>query len=173
MPRAGIAFMMADIDCFKRLNDTAGHAAGDECIRRVARSIEQSVRLNEDVAFRYGGEEFLIVLTRTSPDMALEVTERIRCAVEALAIVNPGTHKADGSHGVVTISLGIALGRDDATPEQVAKSADAALYDAKRSGRNMVFMSSAPAGAISEMDAGTMGQSAPHPVLKDIPRMIA
>ncbi len=81
---------MADIDLFKRLNDTAGHAAGDECIRRVAEDDRESVRSGDDAVFRYGGEEFLIVLTHATPDLAWTIAERIRSAVEALAIVNPG-----------------------------------------------------------------------------------
>jgi diguanylate cyclase (GGDEF)-like protein len=144
IPKSCIAFMMADIDLFKRLNDLAGHAAGDACIQRVAKTIEEAVRLDEDVVFRYGGEEFLIVLIRTSPDAAWTVAERIRSSVEALAIAHPGNHPADGSAGVVTISLGVAFAQDDAAPETVAKWADDALYDAKRSGRNLVFLSNPP-----------------------------
>jgi diguanylate cyclase (GGDEF)-like protein len=138
-----IAFIMADIDFFKLLNDTAGHAAGDDCIRRVAKVIEESVR--EDAVFRYGGEEFLVVLADTSSDRAWTIAQRIRSSVEALAIVNPGIHPADGSSGVVTISLGVAFAREDAAPEIVAKWADDALYDAKRGGRNVVFLSNAHA----------------------------
>jgi diguanylate cyclase (GGDEF)-like protein len=145
IPKACIAFIMADIDWFKRLNDTAGHAAGDACIRRVARTIEQSVRVGEDVVFRYGGEEFLVVLINASPDLAWTIAERIRSSVEALAIVNPGIHPADGCACVVTISLGVAFAQDDVAPEIVAKWADDALYDAKRCGRNMVFLSNARA----------------------------
>jgi diguanylate cyclase (GGDEF)-like protein len=145
IPKASIAFIMADIDWFKRLNDTAGHAAGDECIRRVARTIEQSVRLGEDTVFRYGGEEFLIVLVHASPDLAWTIAERIRHEVEALAIVNPGTDRADDNAGVVTISLGVAFAHEAATPDTVAKWADDALYDAKRCGRNTVFLSNAHA----------------------------
>ena len=103
------------------IGPTAGHAAGDASIRRVAHSIEQSVRLNEDVVFRYGGEEFLIVLTNATTDLAWTIAERIRGAVEALAIVNPGIDPVDGEAGVVTISLGVAFARDDAAPELVAK----------------------------------------------------
>lgn len=143
IPKARIAFIMADIDLFKLLNDTAGHAAGDDCIRRVARTIEESVR--EDAVFRYGGEEFLVVLADTSPDRAWTIAQRIRSSVEALAIVNPGIHAADGSSNVVTISLGVAFAREDAAPEIVAKWADDALYDAKRGGRNVVFLSNAHA----------------------------
>jgi diguanylate cyclase (GGDEF)-like protein len=140
VPKASIAFIMADIDFFKRLNDSAGHAAGDECIRRVAKAIEQQARLGEDNVFRYGGEEFLIVLAHASPDLAWTIAERIRSAVEALAIVNPSVHPTEGAAGAMTISLGIAFAQDGAAPETVAKWADDALYDAKRSGRNAVFL---------------------------------
>ncbi|SDO24352.1 diguanylate cyclase [Afipia sp. GAS231] len=145
IPRACIAFIMADIDWFKRLNDTAGHAAGDECIRRVAKTIAESVRLGEDAVFRYGGEEFLVVLAHASPDLAWTIAERIRRSVEALSIVNPGIDPADGAANVVTISLGVAFAQEDAAPEIVAKWADDALYDAKRGGRNLVFLSNAHA----------------------------
>ena len=137
--KTAIAFMMADIDWFKLLNDTAGHAAGDECIKSVARAIEMAVR-DDDAVCRYGGEEFLIVLSNTTPDLAWTLAERIRSAVEALGIVNPGIHRADGSSAVITISLGVAFARDGAAAQLVAKWADDALYDAKRSGRNVVFM---------------------------------
>ena len=147
VPKASIAFMMADIDLFKRLNDTAGHAAGDQCIKRVAKTIEESVRLGEDAVFRYGGEEFFIVLTHASPDLAWTIAERIRTAVEALTIVNPGVQPVDGSTGMVTISLGIAFAQEDVAPEIVAKWADDALYDAKRGGRNIVFLSNTHATA--------------------------
>ena len=147
IPKACIAFIMADIDWFKRLNDTAGHAAGDECIRRVANTIEDSVRVGEDAVFRYGGEEFLVVLAHASPDLAWTIAERIRSSVEALAIVNPGIDPVDGSANVVTISLGVAFAQEGAAPEIVAKWADDALYDAKRCGRNVVFLSNAHAAA--------------------------
>ena len=138
--KTAIAFVMADIDWFKLLNDTAGHAAGDECIKSVAHAIETAVRSGDDAVFRYGGEEFLIVLSNTTPDLAWTMAERIRGAVEALGIVNPGIHRADGSSAVITISLGVAFARDGAPAQLVTKWADDALYDAKRSGRNVVFM---------------------------------
>jgi diguanylate cyclase (GGDEF)-like protein len=157
IPKASIAFIMADIDLFKLLNDTAGHAAGDECIRRVARAIEQSVRLSEDAVFRYGGEEFLVVLVDASPDLAWTSAQRIRSSVEALAIVNPGMDPADGATGVMTISLGIAFAQEDAAPETVAKWADEALYDAKRGGRNIVFLSNTHATAEDARHAQAVG----------------
>ena len=161
-PKACIAFIMADIDFFKRLNDTAGHAAGDECIKLVARTIEELVRLGEDAVFRYGGEEFLIILAHATPDLAWTLAERIRRAVEALAIVNPGVHPADGSAGVVTISLGVAFAREDVPPELVAKWADDALYDAKRSGRNLVFLSNPLAAENDAQPADAAAASLPH-----------
>jgi diguanylate cyclase (GGDEF)-like protein len=144
MARTTIAFVMADIDWFKLLNDTAGHAAGDRCIKNVARAIETAVRPDHDTVCRYGGEEFLIVLTNTTPDLAWALAERIRSSVEALGIANPGVDHSDGSSGVVTISLGVAFAQEGVPPELVAKWADDALYDAKRCGRNVVFMSTAP-----------------------------
>jgi diguanylate cyclase (GGDEF)-like protein len=143
IPKANIAFIMADIDLFKLLNDTAGHAAGDECIRRIAGAIEESVRLGEDAVFRCGGEEFLVVLVDATPDLAWTIAQRIRSSVEALAIVNPGIDPVEGAIGVVTISLGVAFAQEGAAPEMVAKWADDALYDAKRGGRNIVFLSNA------------------------------
>ena len=147
VPKSSIAFIMADIDLFKHLNDTAGHAAGDACIRRMADTIEESVRLGVDAVFRYGGEEFLVVLAHASPDLAWTIAQRIRSAVEALGIANPGIPSVEGSSGVMTISLGVAFAQEGAAPEMVAKWADDALYDAKRGGRNIVFLSNAHAAA--------------------------
>ncbi|MBI5322627.1 diguanylate cyclase [Bradyrhizobium sp.] len=171
IPKANIAFIMADIDRFKLLNDTAGHAAGDECLKRVARAIEHSVRIGEDAVFRYGGEEFLVVLAHATPDLAWAIAERIRHAVEALGIVNPGIRRADGSAGVVTISLGVAFAREGAAPETVAKWADDSLYDAKRSGRNVAFMSTAHAAgdAIPERADSRRGAPALLPEMDRLP----
>jgi len=164
--KTSVAFVMADIDSFKQLNDSAGHAAGDACIQRVARAIEQSVRLGDDAVCRYGGEEFLIVLTDTTPDLTWALAERIRGAVEALDIVNPGVQTSDGSRGVVTISLGIAFAHEGAAPELVAKRADDALYDAKRSGRNVVYMTTDKAsteeGSSMSPETGLPDSRNPH-----------
>ena len=85
--------------------------------------------------------------TAAAPRIMLAIAERIRSSVEALAIVNPGISAADDCSGVVTISLGVAFAQQDAAPETVAKWADDALYDAKRGGRNIVFLSNAHAAA--------------------------
>ena len=157
VPKACIAFIMADIDRFKLLNDTVGHATGDECLRRVAKAVEESVRVGQDAVFRHGGEEFLVVLAHATPDIAWTIAERIRTSVEALAIVNPGIDPADDCAGVVTISLGVAFAQEDAAPDMVAKWADDALYDAKRGGRNMVFLSNTHAA-----DDACHSQPLPH-----------
>lgn len=137
VPQAGIAFIMADIDHFKQLNDIRGHAAGDDCIRRVAKVLKDSVRAGSDIASRYGGEEFLVVLKDTTPALASAVAERMRGEVEKLSIPS-------GVPDIpVTISVGIACGRDGVGIERVAKWADDALYQAKRRGRNRVFFSEA------------------------------
>jgi len=158
VPKADIAFIMADIDRFKLLNDTVGHAAGDECLRHVAKTVEESVRFGQDAVFRHGGEEFLVVLAHSTPELAWTIAERIRTSVEALTIVNPGLDPVDGRASVVTISLGVAFAQEGATPKTVAKWADDALYDAKRSGRNMVFLSN---GHAADDDA-CQSQPRPH-----------
>ena len=166
--KSQVAFIMADIDSFKRLNDSAGHAAGDDCIRQVARTIEASLRSNDDMVCRYGGEEFLVVLTDATADLAWMLADRIRCAVAALGLVNPGIEPADGVTGIVTISLGVALARDDVAPELVAKWADDALYDAKRAGRNAVFLSTGEAQEICSDRAIAASRIGPGPSLARI-----
>jgi len=122
---------MADVDLFKRYNDAFGHIAGDDVLRRVTETIKGQIRTS-DALYRYGGEEFAIVLAEQSLDLAVPAIERVRRAIEALAIAAP-----DG--GVLTVSFGVAeLGPDDTTAEDCLKRADAALYRAKEHGRNRV-----------------------------------
>ena len=127
-----LAVLMFDIDHFKKINDTYGHPAGDEVLRRVARVLQHSVR-PEDSVGRYGGEEFTIVLPGMDEDEAFKVAERIRCEVEQLAL------EFGGSVVQVTVSGGLALasGNDD-TPEFLVATADRAMYAAKNGGRNRV-----------------------------------
>jgi len=128
-----MAAIMIDIDHFKTFNDTNGHAAGDEALRRVAAVLAENVRPG-DVAYRYGGEEFCVLLNDTDLDEAVAVAERLRAAVEAIDV--PGAEHQPG--GRVTISVGVARtlpGRHD----QVVEQADTALYQAKHGGRNRVI----------------------------------
>ncbi len=122
-----VAFAMVDVDHFKSFNDTYGHAAGDEVLRRVAAVISGMVR-DSDVVYRYGGEEFSILLPGATAEEARIVAERVREAVEGLDV--PG--------GRVTVSVGVA----DAVGglEGLALRADGALYAAKQAGRNRVHL---------------------------------
>jgi diguanylate cyclase (GGDEF)-like protein len=129
-----IAVAMIDIDHFKLYNDCLGHAAGDGCLRTVARTIARSVSGRGLVA-RYGGEEFTVVLPGAERDAAIEVAERIQRAVHAL-----GEHHPASPAEVVTVSVGVGCevpgpGR---TVADLIADADAGLYEAKDNGRNQV-----------------------------------
>ena len=135
---ADLWVLMIDIDHFKRINDTAGHAAGDRVLIAVAGFLARSIRA-VDMIGRLGGEEFAILLTDTTADGVRLVAEKIRAGVEGLAI--------DGwtdAHGPVTISIGCAPSDAKPTLDDVLNAADEALYEAKRSGRNRVVFA-APA----------------------------
>jgi len=126
------AVLMLDLDFFKQVNDTHGHEAGDKVIKTLAALLVRNVR-GSDMAVRYGGEEFLVVLTDTGVEAAVKAAEKIRAEVEATKIPLPG--------GILqkTISIGVAEFPTDAdTFWQVVKFADVALYKAKDGGRNRV-----------------------------------
>jgi diguanylate cyclase (GGDEF)-like protein len=132
-----IAMLMCDIDEFKKLNDRLGHAEGDRCLVEVASLIGSCIRASVDRVARYGGEEFLVLLPQATEASALEVAERIRRCVADAAIPNPGSRVCP----IVTLSIGVAVHRlqpGGPTPEQLQSRADAALYRAKRGGRNRV-----------------------------------
>ena len=120
-----------DIDHFKSLNDTAGHPAGDRALRQVAAVIRRELR-EADMAYRYGGEELLVVLPAGVRRVAA-AAERIRKAVEHAAIPHPGR---PGPETVVTASVGVAAGEGET--EAVLQAADVALYKAKSLGRNQM-----------------------------------
>jgi diguanylate cyclase (GGDEF)-like protein/PAS domain S-box-containing protein/putative nucleotidyltransferase with HDIG domain len=125
------SLIFLDADLFKRYNDTYGHLAGDEILKLLGQVITNSIR-TIDIGFRYGGDEFAILLPGTSLSGASRVAERIRQGVET-ATSNKGT--------VQTCSLGIASWPTDGiTREETTRAADAALYDAKQSGRNRVCL---------------------------------
>lgn len=128
--------MMIDIDFFKKVNDTYGHAAGDEVLRKTACIIKDLLR-ESDIPSRYGGEEFAILLPFTHLEEAKVVGERLRKAVEA-APVTVGEEEADKQDISVTISMGIAEFNPEETGEELFERADRALYEAKKSGRNRV-----------------------------------
>lgn len=130
-----VAVILLDIDFFKIYNDTLGHQAGDDCLRHVAQVLTTCATRPLDLVARYGGEEFVAVLGGSNMHDALVVAERMREAVQGLAIEHPGS-----SHSVVTVSVGIAsmVPEDGKDSESVIKAADEALYYAKAAGRNCV-----------------------------------
>jgi len=129
--------IMMDIDFFKLYNDTYGHQAGDDCLKKVARTIEKSLRRPGDLVARYGGEEFVAILSDTSQKGAFGLAEKVRASVEALKI----PHQASPVNKFVTISLGVASRvpeRGDASSILISE-ADQSLYKAKQEGRNRVM----------------------------------
>jgi diguanylate cyclase (GGDEF)-like protein len=134
--RSTLSLLMLDIDFFKSFNDTAGHQAGDECLRRVAETLLACVQRAGDLVARYGGEEFAVLLPETDAGHALQIANRVRERIEALELEHPASPL-----GHVTISVGVASvipPRDGSGPGDFVRVADAALYDAKRQGRNRV-----------------------------------
>jgi diguanylate cyclase (GGDEF)-like protein len=131
-----VAVTMLDIDHFKHFNDTYGHIAGDTCLKRVAAAVASELRNTSDLAVRYGGEEFLVLMPDTELSTAIRIAERIRRQIEELAI----PHEGIGQLGVVTVSLGVIAGPTVAHEfVELIAGADAALYAAKRGGRNQVW----------------------------------
>ncbi|MEE4297489.1 MAG: diguanylate cyclase [Wenzhouxiangella sp.] len=130
-----LSVLVIDIDDFKRYNDHFGHRAGDQCLQQVASVLDQSLRRPSDLVGRYGGEEFLVVLSHQAADEAMQIAENLRTAVESQAIQAPAGVKSP----VVTISIGVAdLQPHDADPKALFDRADTAMYQAKTSGKNQV-----------------------------------
>jgi diguanylate cyclase (GGDEF)-like protein len=121
-----LTLMMIDIDHFKAFNDTRGHQAGDDCLRRVADALRQRLHRAGDLIARYGGEEFAVLITNVDSAHALELAEGLRHAVEEI--------------GMTTISIGVAqrVPSREGEPDELIRAADAALYAAKNAGRNRV-----------------------------------
>ena len=135
-----LSLMMADIDHFKRFNDSYGHLTGDQVLRLVAMSVKQNIK-GQDIAARYGGEEFAVVLPNTVLRSAITVADHIRRAVMGKELMKRST----GEHlGRVTISIGVAALRPDDTQQTLIERADSCLYAAKRSGRNRVISDADP-----------------------------
>jgi diguanylate cyclase (GGDEF)-like protein len=129
---------MLDLDHFKRFNDTYGHDAGDAVLREAAFFLLRNVRA-EDFVCRYGGEEFVVILPTAGLDGARARAERLRSKMRELNIMHQGK-----SLGTVTFSVGVAAFPEHGmAPKDLMAAADAALYAAKRGGRNQVALASA------------------------------
>ncbi len=130
--------IMTDIDFFKKVNDTYGHATGDLVLKTVAKIMRAHLR-EYDIAARYGGEEFVILLPSTDIKEALIVAERLRASIEKKVIdIEKVNTKNDTKNISVTISLGVCKYTPDENPQKFLMNADKALYQAKESGRNQV-----------------------------------
>ncbi len=129
-----LTMLVADIDHFKKINDTYGHPVGDVVIRQVAETIRRGIR-GEDYAARYGGEEFVVLLPDTDLQGGLQVAEHIRSRVAKLRLVRKHDNLAIDAF---TLSVGVASRRAEDTPETLFRRADEALYLSKAGGRNQV-----------------------------------
>jgi len=127
-----LAFAMLDLDSFRPINDQYGHVIGDKVLRAVGNAIAKSIRVS-DIAARYGGDEFGVILPQTPPEGAMRVCERLLRTISELILQDE-----NGKSCRVTASLGLAYypADDVETPEDLVHSADGALYGAKRSGKN-------------------------------------
>ena len=126
-----LSAQMFDIDYFKQINDTYGHPTGDVVLKTLAQTIRRSIR-ESDLLFRWGGEEFLIILPESDVNTASKLAEKIRKKVEDLEITFSGANIS------VTISIGVATMSDVDTPHDLIIRSDEALYAAKEKGRNRV-----------------------------------
>lgn len=137
------AVMMIDVDHFKLFNDSLGHPAGDACLRAIAGALSGDRPATDQLLARFGGEEFTLVASAIAAFPAARLAAGLVEAVERLGIVHPA--RRDGT-SVVTVSVGVAFAGADADWERAFEAADAALYDAKRNGRNRHAVATAPAG---------------------------
>jgi two-component system cell cycle response regulator len=136
----GFGVALCDVDRFKLYNDRYGHVAGDEVLQAISRAVAETVR-SGDMAYRYGGEEILVIMPEQSAETSIIAMERVREAVARLAI----PHAPNKPYGVVTISVGlVAIGQGEQLAwEVVLNRADAALYRAKAEGRNRLALGAA------------------------------
>jgi len=126
--------VIIDIDFFKKVNDSYGHQVGDECLIWVSQHIKQSLKRGSDLAFRYGGEEFCLILPDTDLSGAKTLANDLRKAIDKKAF------EFEGGVIELTISCGVSTYQQqkNITPVQIFSGADAALYQAKHNGRNQI-----------------------------------
>jgi two-component system chemotaxis family response regulator WspR len=129
---------MLDVDAFKAYNDTYGHVAGDEVLRRVAAVLRDNCARPTDLPARFGGEEFSMILPSTSPGGARLLAEKVRRSIEALGIAHSGA--ATGGRLTVSIGAAVLVPEDGQPGNQLVELADSGLYEAKRNGRNQVVV---------------------------------
>ena len=136
-----LSLILCDIDYFKQYNDIYGHPAGDRCLQQVAQIIRQTAQRSSDIIARYGGEEFVVMLKATDYQGVCQVARALQTAMNKVAIPHRGA-----SLGRVTLSIGIAVAapKHHRKVEDLIESADRALYQAKRHGRNCIVLAKTP-----------------------------
>jgi diguanylate cyclase (GGDEF)-like protein len=136
--KESFAFMLLDIDFFKQYNDTYGHQAGDEALKKVAECLESSLHRESDMAFRLGGEEFGVVAVDMDEHQALELAQKMRGLITSAQI----PHKSSSVSPYLSVSIGVIVVSHTMAWDvnKVYRSADKALYDAKNKGRNRVSL---------------------------------
>jgi diguanylate cyclase (GGDEF)-like protein len=134
--RKPLSLLLIDVDCFKELNDRYGHPEGDECLKKIAQQISKIIRRSSDTLARYGGEEFAVILPETTKESAQVIADAMRTSVADLKIANEGSRAAS----VATVSIGVCSEHAQLSrpAEELLNAADAALYRAKKQGRNCV-----------------------------------
>jgi diguanylate cyclase (GGDEF)-like protein len=145
-----LAVLMIDVDHFKQLNDSQGHSAGDDALRGFARALRPIFR-ESDVLCRYGGEEFAVILPEVDLNRAFERAEQLRRVVTETEL-----HSGDTALGNLTISIGIASSAEFVDPAAIVGAADAALYEAKRTGRNRTCVCSLEETKLPSIRKGTV-----------------
>ncbi len=136
-----LSLILIDIDHFKPYNDNYGHQGGDDCLRKVARTLASAARRSGDLVARYGGEEFVVVMPGTDAQGAANIADSLRSKIEALNL--PHEYSSTADH--ITISLGVStmVPTADRKVEDLIEAADQALYEAKESGRNRYHLAAA------------------------------
>jgi diguanylate cyclase (GGDEF)-like protein len=131
-----LSLVLLDVDHFKAYNDIYGHLAGDDCLRRVASLVAETVGQCDALTARYGGEEFVVILTGRGEVEATRIADALRRAVESAAI----PHRGSTHNKRVTVSIGVVtrIPTDDSSPAALIESADTCLYRAKEAGRNWI-----------------------------------
>lgn len=149
-----LGILMLDLDHFKTFNDTYGHDAGDAVLRETASFLSKSIRV-EDIVCRFGGEEFVVILPTADLNAAHARAERIRSKLRELTVLHQGK-----SLGMITVSVGVAaLPQHGTSPQKLLDAADAALYRAKREGRDRVVVAEPAPTAESQLNSVEMGKS--------------
>ena len=145
--RTPLSLVMLDVDRFKHFNDHYGHLAGDACLQALALTLAQTAARREgDLAARFGGEEFMVLLPATDGGAALEVARHLQQAIHALALPHEGVPL-----GRVTVSFGVAsvVPERGQAPQELVRRADQALYRAKQGGRDRIEVASPAGGGAS------------------------